>query len=202
MSYDELNDYEVISMALEENEDASRLLYSKYYPIFLKKSHKFLGLFKDKGIDFDDLIQECVIAFYMAINKFDINEDTCFYTFVNLCIDKHLLSLLTKANRLKNKFLNEAISLDSDDEDEVGLINLIGDDSLNPEIEFLFNEEVEELSSSILKTLTDLEECVFVLKIQGFTFNEIASILDKDEKSIYNSIQRIKNKIRVLFNKC
>ena len=202
MSYDELNDYELISMALEENEDASRLLYSKYYPIFLKKSRKFLGLFKDKGIDFDDLVQECVIAFYMAINKFNINEGTCFYTFVNLCIDKHLLSLLTSASRFKNKFLNEAISLDYEEDDSGSLMECICDNSLNPEIEFLFNEEVEELSSSILRNLTDLEECVFILKVQGFTFNEIASILDKDEKSIYNSIQRIKNKIRVLFNKC
>ena len=194
-----LNDYELLSMALEQNEDAINLLYKKYYPLFQQKSRRILKLFQNKGVDFEDLVQECIIAFEEAIRRFNSNDGTSFYTFVNSCLDKHLISELTKANRLKNKFLNEAIPLeDNTDDRDYNLIDCIEDNSNSPELELMLNENVESLSQNILKTLTNFEECVFRLKVQGFVFSEIASILDKDEKSIYNTIQRIKGKINLI----
>lgn len=197
ISYEDLNDYELISMAEEQNEEAINLLYKKYQPIFQQKSHKLLNRFHNKGIDLEDLIQECTIAFEEALRKFNPSDGASFYTFVNACLDKHLLSILTRASRLKNKFLNEAIPIETTiDESDTNLIACIEDNSNNPELDLLSNEDLNTLSQTILKNLTDFEECVFNLKIQGFTANEIASILDKDEKSIYNTVQRIKSKIK------
>ena len=51
----------------------------------------------------------------------------------------------------------------------------------------------------IVKSLTYLEECVFNLKLQNFDYREIADILGKDLKSIDNTIQRIKNKIKDIY---
>ena len=66
----------------------------------------------------------------------------------------------------------------------------------------LISEELEEkLLSKIKDKLTDLEESVFTLMINGFKYKEIAEILDKDEKSIDNTIQRLKSKIRKVINK-
>ena len=196
--FDSLNDYELISMALEENEEAINLLYKKYYPLFQKKACSYLKFFQNKGIELDDLVQECIIVFEEAIRGFNSFNDVCFYTFINTCLDNHLKSEVTKVNRLKNKPLNEAIPLEEDEESS--LIDCLESNFNLPELELESSEVVNNLVSGILKVLTDFEECVFILKVQGFSFGEIAQVLDKNEKSIYNTIQRIKEKIRPIIN--
>ena len=81
-------------------------------------------------------------------------------------------------------------------EDEKNLINTIIDNTNNPNIELTNYEEYRELYNQVIEKLTPLEECVFILKIENFDYQEIASILDKDKKSIDNAIQRIKSKIK------
>jgi RNA polymerase sporulation-specific sigma factor len=156
----------------------------------------------NKGIELSDLIQECTIGFEEAIHNFNQKDSASFYTFANICMDRQLMSELTYQNRDKHKVLNEAIPLESiEEENETNLLDCIQDNSNNPELDLLFSEELKELYQQISKELTNLEECVFKLKIQGFDYKEIADILDKDEKSIYNTVQRIKAKTKSLINK-
>ena len=84
------------------------------------------------------------------------------------------------------------------DEDS-SLIDCLESNFNLPELELESSEGVNNLVSGILKVLTDFEECVFILKVQGFSFGEIAQVLDKNEKSIYNTIQRIKEKIKQFY---
>ncbi len=197
--YQDLNDYELVSVAQEHNEDAINLLHEKYQPLIYKKCRKFMKYLQNKGIELSDLIQECTIGFEEAIHNFNPLDNVTFYTFANVCMDRQLMSELTRQNRDKHKFLNEAIPLETmDEENDVNLIDVIQDNSTNPEIDLLSEEEFKELYMKIKKELTALEECVFNLKIQGFACKEISDILDKDEKSIYNTIQRIKVKIKNL----
>lgn len=198
-SYPDLNDYELVSMAQEYNEDAINALHEKYQPLINKKCHKYIKYLQNKGIELADLIQECTIGFEEAIHNFDPNDNVSFYTFANVCMDRQLMSELTRQNRDKYKFLNEAVPLETiDEESDINLIDFIQDNSHNPEVGLVSNEEFKELYENISKELTSLEECVFKLKLQGFGYKEIADILDKDEKSIDNAIQRIKAKIKSL----
>ena len=48
--------------------------------------------------------------------------------------------------------------------------------------------------NSKYEELTKFEKEVFDLKIKGYNFEEIANILDRDVKSIYNTFHRIKQK--------
>lgn len=199
--HDDYNDYELVSLAQELNEDANYLLHKKYQPLINKKCYKYMKYIRGRGFDINDLVQECIVAFEDAIQKFNPNDEGSFYTFANICIDRQLISELRRQNREKNRVLNESVPLSSIDEDDNNnILNFIEDNSNNPELEILSAEEFNEIYDNIIKQLTDLEECVFKLKIQGFTYNEIADILDKERKSIDNAIQRIKIKIRELMN--
>lgn len=201
--YEDLNDYELVSIAQELNEEAINLLHKKYQPLINKKCRKYIKYLHNKGVEISDLIQECTIGFEEAIHNFNPNDDVSFYTFANICMDRQLMSELTKQNRDKYKFLNEALPLETmeDEEEDNNLIDFIQDNSNNPELGLLSNEEFKELYTKISHELTSLEECVFKLKIQGFSYKEIADILDKEEKSIDNAIQRIKVKIKSLMTK-
>lgn len=196
--YKLLNDYELVNLAQETNEDAMTILHKKYQPLINKKSRKYFKYLHNKGIELADLIQECTIGFEEAIKNFNEKDNTSFYTFCNVCMDRQLMSEVTKQNRDKHKFLNEAIPLETIDEDSDSgnLIDCIQDNSNNPELGLLLDEEYQELYTKITDKLTNLEECVFKLKLQNFNYKEIADILEKDEKSIDNAVQRIKTKIK------
>ena len=196
MLYQEYNDYELISLAHELNEDAINIIYEKYKPIIYKKCQKYITFLK--GIELCDLVQECYIILDYAIKNFNEHNNNTFYTFFITCIDRYLSNEYKKNNNNKNKILNEAVSLDLEDEDNNRLMDIIGDNSINPELQLSQNDELINIYTKIIEKLTDLEECVFILKIQDFSYKEIASILDKDIKSIDNSIQRIKNKLKTV----
>ena len=196
--YDELNDYELVSMAQEQNEDAIELLHKKYQPIIYRKCRKILKYLYSKGIELSDLIQEGNLAVELAIQKFNSNDNVSFYTFVNIFIDRQLMNILNITNRNKHKILNEAMPLENDNNDEVNLIDIIEDNSYSPERKLIIEEHVRELYQDIINDLTDFEWFVFGLKIQGLSYKEIADVLDKDIKSVDNAVQRIKQKVKAI----
>lgn len=199
MNYRELNDNELLSLAKEHNEEALNLLHEKYKPLINKKCNKYYKYVSNKGIELSDLIQECLVGFEESIKDFNQEDNVSFYTFTNLCMDRQLLTEIKRINRDKYKLLNEAIPLETlDTENDVNLIDFLQDNTDNPELGLLEEIEYQELYDKIKKNLTQLEECVFDLKLQNFNYKEIADILDKDPKSIDNAIQRIKTKIKDL----
>lgn len=200
-NYANLNDNELISLVRERNEEASEILYHKYSPLINKICSKYYKYVKDKGIEYVDMHQECLVAFEEALNSYNLRDDVTFYTFVNVCIERKLFTELRHAGRDKYKFLNEAIPLETiDDNASNNLIDYIEDNKNNPEFGLISQMEYQELYDKIVGVLTNFEECVFNLKLQNFDYREIASILDKDTKSIDNAIQRIKTKIRGIVN--
>ena len=113
MTYKEYNDYELISLAQEQNEDAIEIIYKKYQPLILKKCKRYISYLK--GLDLEDLIQECYIVLDKSIKSFNQDNNNTFYTFINLCLDRYLVNEYKKNNTSTNKILNESISLDTTD---------------------------------------------------------------------------------------
>ena len=198
MNIKELNDYELVALAQEHNEDAITILHEKYKPLIQKKCKKIYPYISKKGIELSDLIQECIIGFEEAIKNFNQNDNVTFYTFCNLCMDRQLRSEITKLNRDKHKILNEAIPLESysSDGETINLADFLGTDENNPEKDIIIHEDIKELITKIKKELTDFEECVFDLRLQDFEYKEIAGILDRSPKAIDNALQRIRAKIK------
>lgn len=199
IDYYNLNDNELVSMAREHNEDAINLLHQKYSPLVNKKCSRCYKYVQNKGIEYSDLKQECLIGFEESIQNYNLLDSVTFYTFTNICMDRQLMTLIKKLGRDKHRFLNEAIPLEVINDDENNnLIDFIEDNKGNPELGLLDEFEYQELYDKIVKKLTNFETCVFDLKLQNFGYKEIADILDKEPKSIDNAMQRIKNKIREL----
>lgn len=185
----EYNDYEIVNLAQEGNEDAINLLYQKYKPIIIKKSKNAIMYAPHHGIEISDIMQEAYIGLDEAIKSFSQDDNATFYTFAGICIDRKIFNYLRKVTRSKNKILNDAVYIDDNIE---GLVK----DSLDIEYDFLGNDNENKLLELIQEKLTDFELEVFKMKIGGYSFEEIARVLNKDIKSIYNTFQRIKVKIK------
>ncbi|MGN1357888.1 MAG: sigma-70 family RNA polymerase sigma factor [Bacilli bacterium] len=183
----EYNDYELVSLAQEGNEEAIDIIYKKYKPIIVKKSKNAILYASHHGIDINDIMQEGYIGLDEAIKGFSQDDKATFYTFANLCIDREIVNYLRKTTRGKNKLLNEAVAIDE------GLENVISDE-MDIESSFILKDNEKKFMIEIYEELTKFEKEVFDLKIKGYNFEEIANILDRDVKSIYNTFHRIKQK--------
>lgn len=103
-----------------------------------------------------------------------------------------------KANRVKHRFLNDSLSLEHYyDNIDATMMDLISDNEENNPLNNLMNEEeFLDLNEKIKEHLSKNEYEVYELLRNGFSYTEIATLLDKTPKSVDNAIQRIKGKVR------
>lgn len=201
MNYKEYNDYELLSYVNDNDEEATEIIYNKYQPLIEQSARKYLRYSKYAGLELNDLIQEGLLGLNRAISTFNDSKEASFYTYAKTCIERKQISALIGSQRLKHKFLNESIPFEQYDKDEevIDISDLIVDNSNNPESILSDIEDTNELIEKINGNLTDFERQVFNLKATGFSYIEIAELLEKDRKQIDNAIQRIKKKIKELF---
>lgn len=186
------NDYELLYLAQENNEDAVNELRKKYNSLLHAKA---LSYNRSSHIDIKELLNEAELSFYKAVDSY-IDKNT-FNTYLNKVIDNNLTNYIAKHNNTKNKILNESVSYEYNNEKSIG----VGSNKYNPEIS-LFNEyNYFELRQRILNKLTWKEELIFVLKEQNYTASEISKITDNSLRTVYNIIKRIQNKtIKLMSN--
>lgn len=199
--YKDIDDYELIYLIEESNEQALNILYDKYKPIIDLKAKKYLKYGKKIGLEYQDLFQEGMLGLSEAINSFKDDKKAQFKTFANLCIERQIFSLLKKASRKKHALLNDSMSLDeSINENENTLLDIFFEEGTDPSEMVEFKENKRELFKKIYQVLTPLEREVFDLKTNNFDYKEISQLLNKSYKSIDSAIQRIRLKVRKLID--
>lgn len=186
-------------MVCETNEDVRNTLYETYEPtikyIVKKYSHRASQL----GLENSDLYQEALVGFTDALNSYDETKEASLKTFVSLCMERRLQKILEKANRLKNKINQETLSLDYEyKETGLPLKEIIGDSKVDPLIQFSEQEKIDTIEIKIKQLLSENEYLVFEYMKKGLSYQEIAKLLDKSPKQIDNTMQRLKNKIKLV----
>lgn len=198
MSYDDYQDEELLSMIQEESDDAKDIMYEKYKYILDIIVKKYMPMASHFGILRSDLYQEGVIGFTDAIHNYRDNKDASIARFITVCVERRVQGALLKASRLKNKIMNESLSLEHTyDQFKMPLMDILSDQHENDPLENMTKEEdYKELVSKIKEELSDKEYEVFSLMVSGLGYVEIATILDQTPKQIDNAIQRIKTKVK------
>ena len=179
----------MILLAQEGNEDAANLIYTKFKPIIVKKSKHAFFKITNHGVDIDDIIQEACIGLDEAIKNYSQEEETRFYTFAMICIERQISNFIRKVNTGKDKILNEAVAIDD-------TIEKIVSDDMDVENSITWKEYKLHVINSVRKQLTAFERKVLDLKLADYSLDEMAKLLVKDKKAIYNALQRIKVKFR------
>ena len=164
-------------------------IWKKYKPIIVNKSRNAITFASHHGIDINDIMQEGYIGLDKAIKSFSQNENASFYTFASICIDRQIVNYIKKMTSSKSKSLNEAINIDDNLESFIS-------DGTDLENYLVLKDSGDNLIQDIKDILTDFERKVFILKLEDYSFDEIAKLLNKDVKSIYNTFHRIKTKIK------
>lgn len=199
------SELELIEKAKAGNELALEKLFIDYKSLAVRIARRYFLT----GQDNDDLYQEAMIGLFKAYQSFDSKIKSNFKSFATLCINRQIQSAIKAANRQKNRALNEAISLNNqggydflinDTEDDEILFFIIPSTDQLPDAKLISKEEIKRIKSEIVNNLSVFEKQVLSLYLKGLSYKDMAASLNKNKKSIENSLTRIKNKLSYLRN--
>lgn len=189
--YDDYSDEELVKKYQNGDSGILNFICEKYKPLVLKNSKKYFLV----GGENEDLIQEGMIGLFSAIGDYDTDSEVTFFHFAQLCIDRQMIKAIEASNRKKHSPLNAYVSLYDEDNEESGEPISLSDDPA----EMLIEAEANlDLIDRLKKNLSSMEKQVFDLYMQDYDYKEIAVKLNKSEKSIDNTLTRIKQKARAL----
>lgn len=194
----EYNDYELVYLSQEKNEDAYKILLNKYMPIIISKLKPYMSRSK---VPYEDLLIGALVGFQNAIDSFKTQEKATFYTFLLICIERELEK---KCGRITQKKINEyeEVLLSQKTQFQKELLEYIKSSEKNPEEKIINEFEINQILEHILEELSSYEVEVLSLRIEGLTYKEISLALDKTNKSVDGAIQRIKEKTIKIGNIC
>ena len=191
----EYPDGELYYLLNDNNEIAQDILYDKYKFIIDSILNKYRRVFLAYNIDFDEVRQEANLAFSYAIHNYDENKDASLNTFITLCVERRVRTIIKKYETVKSRVISETISLNNSG---IDLENVIGDETYEPLKKVSNIDMLKYINNEVKKLLSNNELEVYNLLIQGMDYHEIATSLNKTSKQVDNTIQRIRKKLQNL----
>ncbi len=172
------NDYEIIALIKEGDEDALNLMVEKYRRFIAKKIYQF-----NLQYHFDDLMQEGIIILYRSVISFNQIYNKTFTRYLEMNLQRHMITTIDRFKRYSEaKYFHEEIIAE----------NTL---CLHESSEFyeLHLNEIEIILSS-------LEYKVYFLREhKNYSIEAIEKLTNLTEKTIYNALHRAKAKIHAFF---
>ena len=190
-NYEQMTDEQLIGKLRKGDRNIIDYIMEKYKNLVRKEANAMYLL----GGENDDLIQEGMIGLFKAVQDYNGEQETSFYSFAKLCITRQMYSAIEASKRKKHSPLNSYISLYETSEEQGSLIEAMaaGQES-NPEELLVSQEYARLLEMKLEESLSALENRVLYLHLLGTDYKTIARLLDKSPKTIDNALQRIKGK--------
>jgi len=193
--WDTADDDKLLRLIQQGDNFALEILIRKYKNFIRAKARTYFLI----GADREDIIQEGMIGLYKAIRDYNTDKLASFKAFAELCITRQIITAIKTATRQKHTPLNSYVSIYKpvhDEESDRTLLDMIaGDTFVDPQDLLVGQEKKSETELKLSELLSDLEKEVLHLYVQGCTYQEISTKLDRHVKSIDNSLQRIKRKL-------
>lgn len=151
----------------------------------------------------EDLFEEGVIGLLQACKNYNGESlfEPKFAGFAKLCIKRQIFDAIKSSNTQKNKALNEFVSFAKLGEmgEERSILESLSDPNLsNDPLDVLLDrEKIDERLKICDSELSEFEKQVLKHYLSGEKQSEIAKSLNKEVKSIDNTIQRIKLKLKI-----
>ncbi len=197
MDLSKLTNEQLVVLAQNSNEEAKELVILRNKNLVKSIAHSFFLV----GGDEEDLLIEGMLGVSKAIDGFNKNnlaECKDFSSYAGKCIRNQIILAIRKATSKKNAPLNYYISLTGINDETADKSFLVIDKVSDPVDEVIDRENVEELKTKINLALSKFENEVLTMFLEGYSYKEICERLGKNEKSVENAIQRIRNKVRFL----
>ncbi len=181
----EYNDFELIYM-IKEEEEALSYMIKKYEPLFKKFAYSFVKMHKYKGLDPEDIVQHLRITLCFVVDRYDTQRDVLFYSYLLTCLKRSVLNYTRKLVRRPDCY--NYMDLENYD----NLSEFVSDfDMFNNLVDSEYEKEIINFKNS----LNSLDAQIFELRYNGFSYGDIAILLEIDTKKVDNQLLRIRKKL-------
>ncbi len=190
IGYEKKSDSELAGLAAAGDAAATDALLARYKDQVRVTARKYFML----GGDQDDIIQEGMIGLFKAVQTFDPAGGAGFRSYMNICVRNQILNAIDAATAKKHAPLNSSLSLD------LPLHLNEEDPGADPAETAIYKEALGLILSDEGKLLSSMEKQVARMLAEGRNYREIAEALDRTPKSVDNTIQRIRRKLKDFFD--
>ena len=179
-------DVQLIEEMRAGDQSAFEVLLQRFSPLIKSYAYKY-NIF---SADNDDYIQEGFIALMSAVNSYSTDKNIPFSAYASQCVRNRLIDVNRHYSSNKGRTLNDYAELD-----EISEADIFDIDATNPERIFIERERAYDLYKSVRSTFSPLEYQVFVERLNGKHYSEIAQKCNISCKAVDNAVQRIRKKL-------
>lgn len=173
-----VSDAQLVALALKEKDNFEKLI-ERYEAKLSRYVKRFTGLSNESTAD---ILQEVFIKVYRNLNNFD--QKLSFSSWIYRISHNEAINYLRK-----NK--NNEVSLETDDENVVNLIEFLADDT-NVEAEAIKEETKRTVWKILMKLSPKYREILILKYIEDKEYKEISDILRKPMGTIATLLNRAK----------
>lgn len=186
----EYNDYELVYLVREQNEEALDILIQKYSPLIWKIASSYYGV----GFDYEDFFQEGRMAFIKSIYTFDETSVASFYSYSMTCVRNAVTTAYRKAKRSAGldqltDYTEPVLPIASESQSYYYLDRVHS--NLNERL-------IIELALKEKGILSEFEKTCLKYYLLDNNYIEIALILNVPPKKVDNALSRCKTKLKNL----
>ena len=172
--------------------EAFRRLLETYNPMISSLVTEFSRSYPAVDVNEDDLRQEAAIALYFAALSYKPEKNVSFGLYAKICTKNRLTSYVRNCvarslSRSISDYIDDCFDNEPAASDAEQPLNLL-----------ISQENCDALKKCIRHALTDYEYDVFMMYADDISPAEIAERLGKDRKSVYNTLQRVRQKLKKL----
>lgn len=193
---------------LEEQENIQDLIarakkgegraFEELLEIFKKMIYRISKMYYFPDGDFDDVTQECMIAFWSAIESYDKKKaGKNIESYIYLCLTRRMISALRKSTTKNANFTTMAL-LQSLNIEFPGFGDSLVYPTCNASPETYYM--AAELERSYIKAIKEMKienfEGIANLRYCGYSYKEISEILQLSSKNIDNILYRGRQNLR------
>ena len=189
MYVSEISDDYLICLYREKNQDAIDLIFERYRKYIYKIIQNILK--NEIAIyDYEGIFQDAMIILIKCLEHYD-EESGCFYFFVKKSVERKVYDEIKRV-RMESKIL----SLDNlkYDNGNVNYVDCIAEEDND-------NKYFSDLYNRLINKLKKCEKEVVDLRLDGYTYVEIAKITNSNKQSVYRKIAKIKNILKDIIEK-
>lgn len=193
------NDYELLYLISENDEDAYNKICNKYNQSIKNAARKLYNKTKYIGCSVDDIYLAGLYGFNVAIKNYNEKEEVLFGTCAMSFVKKEMISFIRNQARNKHNMLSDCLSLNFEiDESGKTVEDFMYDEKLSM-VDYDNNESLKKIIDFKYK-LPFLYALVYELRLNNFTNNEIILLLKIKYKTLDNAMRYIKDKLRKELN--
>jgi RNA polymerase sigma-70 factor (ECF subfamily) len=176
--YEEMTDLDLVLGSLKDDEDAKAILMHRYYKRIYNISFKFVGRFNEA----EDLTQEIFFRVFRQLDKFNTDGNFLFWVqrvAKNYCIDHY------RKTRKERQFLLQQ-------QPEISFKDM---QLIDQQEAMEGQEKLKKIMEEIDNLAPSLRDCLVMRDLQGYSYQEIASILNLPVGTVKSRINRSRKEL-------